>query len=677
MNNNDILNGLYRDGESYQPSDRLDPLAIENSLNDVNRKSNKKIISACVTLGLVCITVTSFLFVGNARKPVTPVNPNSYEEIYKVVNSIKKKNESTIFDYISDINVSKDSVMENTADGNTSSGNPSANNDLEMNKDYATGSSNEDYSDTNVQVEGVDEADIVKTDGNYIYSVKENKIYISDPNNGKPEVVSEINVGCDISEIYIHNNKLVAICRIYDLSNKGESTPDTLNSYNYAEHYGASVVTYDLTDITSPKHISSLSQEGYYISSRKIDNVIYLTTNHDIYYYDDINKSKPETYCPVYSVDGKVSCIAPESISICEYADSISYTTVASINLDKPDSFADICSVLGGGYEIYASHNNIYITSYNYNEIRNVNTTEILRFSIDGTEIEEDGRATVNGEILNQFSMDEYNGYFRIVTNATRFSLRDWVTSTESTTTALYVLDENLKLVGKTEDVAKGESVKSVRFDGDIAYFVTFRQTDPLFAVDLSNPENPTILSELKIPGFSEYMHVMSDDLLLGFGRDADPETGIERGLKLSMFDISDNTEVKEITTKIFTDSDSYAYSEAEYNHKAIYVDEKKFIIGIPYISYKLYNYHYIDDTNYTTENEDRFMYAIFKYDREKNEFVIIKKVRLIPDSPADYYYDAYSRGLRIGDYFYIVTTDSITSYNYSDFEKISELKFE
>ena len=678
MNNNDILNGLYRDGESYQPSYRLDPLAIENSLNDVNRKSNKSIISACVTLGLVCVTITVALFAGNILKPATtPVNPtptdttinvNAYEEIYKAVNSIKEKNELSNYYYYSNeeiiSNENSDSFLGSANTGNSASGsNSSANSDLEMHKDYANDTS--DYSETNVQVEGVDEADVVKTDGNYIYSVSRTKINISKANDGKTEIISTINTHNEITEIFLHKDKIVAICEEYKVSAIEKGTTYEEMFFESNDHYCTSAITYDLTNIAEPKEISNLSLEGSYISSRKIDNVIYLTTSHDIYEYEEIDEDKPETYCPVYSVNNKAKCIEPDNITISDCESSILYTNIASINLDNTDKFSDICSVLGGGYDIYASQNNIYITGCKYDSKNRVDTTEILRFSINGTEIEENGRTTVNGEILNQFSMDEHNGYFRIVTNTVSFN-------DGNSSTALYVLDENLKLVGKTDDVAKDENVKSVRFNGDIAYFVTFRQTDPLFAVDLSDPENPTILSELKIPGFSEYMHVMSDDLLLGFGRDADPITGIQKGFKLSMFDTSDKTEVKEIATTNFGDSDFY--SEAEFNHKAIYVDEKNLIVGIPY---SIDNRYVYNSKNDSYELKEYYFYIIFKYDKDKKDFVVIQEMEIPTPSENYYGYLNYTRGLRISDYFHIVTNDSIASYNYSDFEKISELKFE
>lgn len=230
--------------------------------------------------------------------------------------------------------------------------------------------------------------------------------------------------------------------------------------------------------------------------------------------------------------------------------------------------------------------------------------------------------------------------------------------SSDSSRTSLYVFDSNLNQVGKTDDVANGEHVKSVRFDGDIAYFVTFRQTDPLFTVDLSDPANPQILSELKIPGFSQYLHPFGEGLLLGFGVEADPHTGIINGLKLTMFNTTDKTNVTELSTKVFTDE--FVTSPASYSHKSIFVDVENSIVGIPYSSFDDGIAHYV----------------IFKYDAQTNEFVQCKDLTFtgILDEYFNYNASDYIRGLYVGDYFYVVTPQNIYSYKYKTFEDASSL---
>ena len=652
MNNNDILNNIYNESERIEPTARLNPESIESSLEGVKRKSHKGVVGSCVTLGVACIC-TGAIVISQVANPVA----TTYDDIYKKVEVIKKENEVSLIDkfgsmlngvsddkYIYyDAQESVDSFATNSATGTLTTG------------------TSEGHSTTNVQVEGVDEADVVKTDGKYIYSVSGDEIFITDSNNGNPQLITSIEIEYIVNDIYIGANKLVVVANDY---------PEVMHTNDQYDFYtglnidgNTLLLIYDLTDIANPEKVSELTQSGDCISTRKIGNVVYLTTSYYVDDYDNIKKDKPETYCPVYCENGNEKCMPAESIVTCEEVDSIEYLTVASVDLNNPDNFADMCSVLGGGSDIYASLNNIYVTSYC--QIDSQTATQIIRLSIDGTEIEENGTLYVDGNILNQFSMDEYNGYFRVVTEFTPTYIYDEYASvdTSDTVTTLYVYDNNLKLVGKTDSVGQGEEIKSVRFDGDIAYFVTFRQTDPLFTVDVSDPTNPKILSELKIPGFSEYLHVMSEDLLLGFGREADPETGRTDGLKLSMFDISDKTDVTEKTTFVF--ADDMAYSDAEYNHKAIYVDKENKIIAIPY--------------TYYTNGNDVYLYGVFKYDEAKNEFVSLKELTLgsydYTNPNASTSVISNTRGLRIGECFYIVTDNAIYTYNYSDFNEISSLE--
>ena len=641
MNNNDILNVLHNNGDELELPENLTPSAIEDSLSGVKRKSNKGIVSACATLTAVCLTVATVFSVQSFNRKTNP-----YDNVFAKVEAVKKANEPSWLDGIKHYitGQQKTEYVEDVKYSVLTSGTLAVDD----------GSGALDYSSTNIQVDGVDEADFVKTDGRYIYSVFDESICITIPNDGKPILASEIKTGYDINELYIHGNQLIAIAEGADMSDR-KSTDDSVSKF---EEYGVSVLMYDVSNADSPELVSILGQSGDYVSTRKINNVIYLVTSYSVGDLRKIKKDKPETYCPSYRTYDGVKCIPADDIAICENVERAEYVTVSSIDLNNPQSFADMNSVLGGGSNIYSSLENIYIASYSGD---NGNKTEILRFSIDGTKIDENGSLIVDGSILNQFSMDEYNGCFRIVTQETNeVYYGEYVSmNIDDRTTSLYVFDKNLKQIGKTDDLAKGESVKSVRFDGDIAYFVTFRQTDPLFAVDLTTPSNPKVLSELKIPGFSEYLHVMSDDLLLGFGRNADEEYGIEKEMKLSMFDVSDKSNVSEKATILFASEGEY--SAAEHNHKAVYVDEENFIIGIPYWSYEDFNNIY---------------YSIFKYDVESNKFIELKTIEEYILVYRNFDYGRYIRGMRLGDKFYIVTETEIFAYNYQSFEKTGNLVF-
>ena len=261
--------------------------------------------------------------------------------------------------------------------------------------------------------------------------------------------------------------------------------------------------------------------------------------------------------------------------------------------------------MFGFGSSIYASNDNIYIPTYTQIKEGEMvhSATKLFRFSIDEGKIELAAEGVVKGNILNQFSMDEYNGNFRIVTTLYSYRIPDRngefpVSSSDDSgqSNELYVLDSDLNIIGKIENLAKGERVYSVRFMGDIAYFVTYEQIDPLFAVDLKNPKSPTLLSALKIPGFSQYLHPYGEGLLFGLGTDADME-GRASGMKLSMFDVSDPRNVVEKHKLALTN----LWSEAQYNHKAILINAERNIIAFA-TDLTYYVYSYSDETGFKQE---------------------------------------------------------------------------
>lgn len=672
MNNKDLLNKIHSRTNTLEPTDKLSPDSVEELLGGVKRRNNRAVISACVSsLCALFIAVTSTFTINNTPPstniPVKHGDVSAYNEIYKAVNTIVEESEEkynylygdVVFNAAPDMS-QNDAVTEDVVTQDTV-GSDSVN--------LQSSNTTTEFSETNLQVSGVDEADAVKTDGKYIYSLYGTTIYITQPNNGTPKLVATIDLNDnDLEfgniEMFIYENKLSIIAQAYTPT---DDEDDIYSDVDYSSYYFGTtlenaityVAVYDLSDISKPVKESTLTQSGNYRSSRRIDNVLYITTGYTIRNYSEIEKNKPESYCPTYNVNGTTNCVPADSIIISEDVDVISYTTIASIDLNSSDDFADICSVLGSNEEVYASQKNIYVTSGYYKD--NERKTQIKRFSIDGTEIAENGSFIVDGYLLNQFSMDEHNGYFRVVTERNQTYSGMYNSISNVTSAGLYIFDSNLELVGKTENVANGENVKSVRFDGDIAYFVTFRQTDPLFTVDLSDPTSPKILSELKIPGFSEYLHPFGNNLLLGFGREVDPESGIDNGLKLTMFDVTDKTNVTEISTFIFADENSY--SMAEHDHKAIFVDVERKIIGIPYIIYNS------DDFGGDVLQE---YYHLFKYDEENKTFTSLKRLEMSEyDLEQITPNDVNTRGLYIDNFFYIVSANEIYSYDYKTFENV------
>ena len=268
-----------------------------------------------------------------------------------------------------------------------------------------------------------------------------------------------------------------------------------------------------------------------------------------------------------------------------------------SVDLSDPSSILDSRAVVGGFDTYYVSAHNIYMVRYHsvYEAEpkaagRVQDRTALLKFSYLKGRFYAQAQGEIPGRVEDRFSMDEYGGNLRLAVTVQEYEAKEikddrtmerlgFDYTQKAQTNALYVLDASLKIKGKIEGLAENENVRSARFLGDIGYFVTFRQTDPLFAVDLSNPEEPRILGELKVSGFSEYLHFYEEDLLLGIGMEADEQTGEEQGMKLSMFDISDPAGMKEISRFSLKE---YNYSEALWDHRAVLIDPAENIIGFP-----------------------------------------------------------------------------------------------
>ena len=526
-----------------------------------------------------------------------------------------------------------------------------------------------DYSETNVQVKGVDEGDIVKTDGEYIYILRERELSILRADGAGTAEVSVITVADEDTwsenggswswsqELYVKGDRLIVI--------RSESSWSNKDKYESTEKNAA--VIYDISDKTAPKLIGNVAQEGNGVTSRLVDDTLYLVSTYYVYDYEE--NGEGDGYIPRLFVNGAESKIAAGDICILPYFQSTAYTVVSAIDVDKADMKATQC-VLGSGGTVYMNADNLYIAGTRYDREESEpytsdqyqvtdyverRVTDLVRFDISGGTVKTAASGTVSGGVLNQFSMDEKDGYLRIVTtiDENRYSIyRDekygfenykWDEEGRVNTNSLYVLDGDFALVGSVEELAEDERVYSVRFDGDIGYFVTFRQVDPLFAVDLSDPTNPTVLSSLKIPGFSEYLHVFGEGRLLGLGMAAD-EDGRTECMKLSMFDVSDPKNVTEISSLKIED---IYWSEALYNHKAILVDKDKDLIAFP------------------AEGE----YHVYGYSEQGGFY--LRETFEFPDM---WVYN--SRGLYIGDYIYICSPQIVQVFTLDGFDRVAEIDF-
>lgn len=535
-----------------------------------------------------------------------------------------------------------------------------------------------EYSGTNLQEQGVDEADVVKTDGKYFYikRANQNEIAIVKVDGEQMSTVSRITLPDSseeeeqyLHEFYVLGDKLALMSTVYIYYASEEGK--VLDSCREETR----IMIYDISDRQTPNLISELSQDGAYDSSRM--NGGYLYTFSDHYIYNKIQRDKPESYIPC--TEGEV--IACEDIYIPEQADSTHYKVITSINLDAPESihFQTEKAVLCGSGLSYVSTNAIYFLAGSYvNRTEdNYNTSEIWKFSYQDGNIIGSASGMVKGDIRDQFAMSESDGYLRVVTTYYKTEPRStngflWGSSmaiadvasvsNEDMKNGLYILDGNLNVVGSLEDLAPGEQIYSARFFTDTAYFVTFRQTDPLFSVDVSDPTNPVLLGELKIPGFSEYLHPYGKGRLLGIGYAADDD-GMQTGIKLSMFDVSDPANVKEIATEVIAEINDTAYysSPALYNHKAVLIDAGKNLIGC-----NLEGYIYDVSKSYVSRSEtENNAYVVYGYEEGQGFFLKHKTELVVPQWYSNYSDSAsYEkemakgseiRGAYIGNYFYTI----------------------
>ena len=467
-------------------------------------------------------------------------------------------------------------------------------NDATNSTDSSKQEASEEYSDTNTQVEGVDEADIVKTDGNYIYYLTKNNLKIVDAQKMSVMATVEFDeTDFYSSELYVKGDKVIVIGNRYENGRKEYSIDSMYTDIMYAPGTSYTVIkVFDISNRAKPQLARTVEIEGYYLSSRMIDNDIYLMANKSIYAYElknkDIDELDEKDYKPKYkdtAISDEIKYVEFQDMCYIPNIETANYLNIVSFDVTNNEK-ANVDTYLGAGSEIYASDKNLYITRviYNYEEENNYReyetSTEIYKFNLVEGKCNFDKAGEVPGGVLNQFSMDENGEYFRIATT----SNKDW--DSENNTNNLYVLNAKLEIIGKVEGLAKGEKIYSVRFMGDRAYMVTFVETDPLFVIDLSNPTNPTVLGELKIPGYSKYLHPYDETHIIGFGERTKVvnygygDQVITDGMKMALFDVTDPNNPKELYSVDIGERGTY--SELLYNHKALLFSKEKNIIAFP-----------------------------------------------------------------------------------------------
>lgn len=611
--------------------------------------------------------------------PVTGIShTDSYEDLYAQVKEWQNNSSySNVQPRIMTVEESADAAGTDSAASNSSMAAIMPEEPIDQEYGFDPSSEGKDYSTTTTQEELIDEADIVKTDGSCIYAMdSKGTLRIADAASMK--LLCEINGenSSDYKEMYVDGNCLQLICQQEDYitykgsidlpsaNAGGEKNTDGVRTSYSMPVTTVTVETYDISDREKPKKTGVYHQDGSYLSSRRTDGRMYLFTS----YTPEVGDSADQLqyYVPrcgeEYIAYDHIYLPTPEKDF--SYNGRI-YLVAGAVAQENPDQATDVMAVVSSANIFYVSENNIYSATeiWNGRETR----TEIVRIGYRDGKFTDGAAGSVVGELHNNFSMNEADDCLRIVTTVEGWD-KDY--SNFSRSNGLYVLNEKLKTIGKIEDLAEGEQIKAARFMGDTGYFVTYRNTDPLFAADLSDPKNPRIMSELNITGFSEYLHFYGENQLLGIGWETDPDTGNVTGMKCSMFDISDPSDVRETDRFILKD---VSFCDALYNYHAILAAPKKSLFGFAYGIY--------GDNTDVYDSSENYYYALLSYHDqngfEPQMYLNINDSELFEGSMS---YQDYCRvrGVYIGDMFYLVTEKGIVSYNIQkDYEQTGTLKWE
>lgn len=509
----------------------------------------------------------------------------------------------------------------------------------------SVGTNNADnYGKTNTQVSGVDEGDIVKNDGRYLYTT--DAIYgtvISVLDTESMTVASQFEVKPSskknvlyITELYLNGDRLIVTG--YEVKNDTHKF-SRYDSLFWGAETSVSII-YDISDKTNVTELRRTTQDGEIIASRMVGSYLYTVT------ICSPNPGENDDCVP--KVDNeKLGC---DSVYI---TDSTKETTRSIIltgyDTAVNDSAVSKVSVLSNSGDIYCSQQKLYVASHEYNEDSYLDETAIHVFTLSDGSVAYKGSVSVPGYCSGQYMMDEYSSYFRIATT-------DYNVKKDVDISSLYVIDENLNVVGKLENISEDEQIKSARFLGNTAYIVTFKNTDPLFAIDLSDPSKPKILGEVKLPGFSSYLHPLSENLLVGIGFDGDEESADMTKIKISLFDVSDKKNPKELDSHVIKNA---SCDISQSSAKAyVQIDENTF--GIPV-------YYQITTKDLTDQK------LVFKtFTVENNKFS--EKNAYIHSSASEY--SGQFRGTFIGDKIYTLDGGILKQFDAESEKVLSALSY-
>ena len=510
------------------------------------------------------------------------------------------------------------------------------------------------YSKTNIQVEGVDEADVIKTDGKYIYLISGKNVTIVKAYPAEEaEILFQIELNGTLKGTFINGDKLVVFEETY--------INGTLTR----------IKVYNVSGRENPDLKRDYFTDGNYFNSRMIGDYVYVVINYGARLVED------EVALPKFYSNRGVEEIDTSEIYYSDVPDySYTFTTIVAVNVQNDEEEPTHESILlGAARGVYVSLNNIYIT-FPEGEM-----TLIYRIHIEGSKIEFAASGEVHGYVLNQFSMDEYLDYFRIATTTGNVA-RSWEQATSKN--HVYILDMNLRVVGRLEDLAPGETIHSARFMGNRCYLVTFRKIDPLFVIDLETPDEPRVLGKLKIPGYSDYLHPYDENHIIGVGKETvaaeQGDFSWYQGVKISLFDVSDVENPEEIDK--YEIGDRGTDSPVLKDHKAFLFDKSKNLLVLPVLVAE------IDEEKYSNgvppnRRGDYVWQGAYVFDISLDEGLVLKGGITHLDDDADlmksgyYFSSSYSvkRSLYIDNVLYTISDKKIKMNSLETLDEINEVE--
>lgn len=631
MNDQELHDYLRKQAEPISVPDSLTPENIEKKLEKTEQKKRTpffhrhyKAAAAVLLLLLMITTLTGRHFLSDPSDPAGETNVAeknsasadrlSYDEAYDAIHTFYEQQEDVDMDLYSaasekDLAETNDGVKTKTYEESSSG---TGMEKMEKKK------TDDSYTDTDVQVKGIMEGDIVKTDGHYLYSLHEKAtgcgITVYRVNGEKVKKVSTISTdNSSVDEMYLEKGRLIVIGNLWD---EIQSRPAQGGSTTQIQ-------IYDVSSPASPKKLRTQTQSGTYSSSRVAGNYLYTFSEYSV--GSEIDKEQPATYIPL--VNDKV--IPEEKVRCVSSTPQKTYMVMTSLAVDGSGNYTDTISTLGGADVYYVSNEFIYTAADASSALGSF--TKISKYRYTDGKFTYQTACQVRGTIKNSYYLHEQNGNLCFVYHKRKLS--------GQMTNGLCVLDKNLKPVGEIGNLGNDENIYASYFMENMAYFVTYRETDPVFAVDLTDPAKPKLKSELKLPGYSDYLHSFGDNQLAGIGID-EYETGdywIDCA-KISVFTINNKKKVTESAKKRLP---AYAGTLAANNRHSVLIDEERQLIGL------------LADS----QEEERIDYLLFSYNKETGKFKQMLKQKDISTS---------TRGVRIGDYFYVVDGEhGVTCYGF------------